>query len=1123
MGDQGWTAERIPRLQDELADENDRLLQALDEARHRRITVLRADGDGARRLCLAGRLEAASPRVASMDFQLLGQIRCSDPPVAVAGRQRALLGLLLVHAPEVVSVDRLVEAVWLDEQPRHPVNALHSRVSKLRRLLHDERTLELLVRQGEGYALAVAPEHIDARRFERSADEAHDLLATGEIAEAAERAATALSLWTGDALEPLANEPWARAEAARLEERRLATIEDLAAARLALGQHAPLVAELERQVAAHPLRESLRGQLMLALYRSGRQADALAVYRVGREQLVEELGIDPSPALVELHQHILDQSPQLAPHVRRPLAGSAAPDGAQVAPTPSTGHLVGRTRELSLLMEAADLAVQGRGTTVAVTGEAGIGKSELLHGFVRQVATDGVVTAVGRCAEVAGHPAYWPWSQVLRRVIDQLEPEVLISTLGTAAPDLALLVPEVAERLPELRPAFGGDDPEEPTRLHLAASGFLRRVSERTPVAIVMEDVQYADRASMDLLERIASDLRDHAILLVVSARSPGAAMSGGRTDVLHRLHRLGTLQQLQLTGLDPDAVGALAGARIEHAATPDLVRALHERSAGNPLFVLELLRYLRSRDLDIDPGEALFERLPPALRQVIATRLAALPPTTRSCLEAAAVLGRQIDADTVARMLERPLTEVADDLEAAVQAGVLEHQDETWFGSSRFVHALVRETLEAELPPVRRAQLHAAAGAVVAAQGGEDQAAAVAHHLERSVPLTPPGAAVDAMVAAADHAAAMLAHDEAEATLERALVLLRRHGHDREREIRIWSRVVALATVSDGFTSPRARTAFERIRALSGRIGDAPEVVGTLWAQWAYWANCARTDLARELAEDLLRDGIEDDDAAATAAGAFAVGQTAFLVGEPVRAADHLQRSAQLLEGLPDGEATRRGLDLLAVNGQCALAHPLWLAGHTDAADRSAHRAVDRADLHGTDYAAAHTRMFLGWYHAARGEAEPALAWSTDAVRRGEDGGFSLVVDLGGTFAGWATAATGDPASGINQLWSAMEALRRSGFTMLRSWHLELLAQGLLAAGRDEEARDTAREAIEVAQRSRTTFHLATHQLTLARALDATGERADAERTLATATRIAEAQGSPTLEALIAAGVARP
>ncbi len=1063
-----------------------------------------------------------------MEFRLLGQIGCGDPEVPVAGRQRALLGLLLVHAPEVVPVERLVEALWPDEPPGNPSNALHSRVSKLRRLLEDAGAPEVLIRQGGGYALRVPPGCIDARHFESLVDEANDLIAAGDMAGAAERAAAALALWSGEALEPFAHEPWARAEATRLQERRLAAIEDRAAAELALGQHARLVAELEPHVAAQPLREQLRGQLMLALYRSGRQADALAVYREGREQLAEELGIDPSPALVALHQDILEQSPRLAPpgaaRPARPTADAGVGVGAhRTSSRPAADRLVGRAGELATLTEAAGLAASGRGTVVFVTGEAGIGKSELLRSFALRAERDGFLTALGRCAEVPGTPAYWPWAQILRTVIDELELGVLVPALGTAAADVALLVPELADRLPELKTAFGGEAVEDPFRLQHAASTFLRRVADQVPLVLLVEDVQAADLASVGLLERLTSDLVDSPILLVLSARSAGTAAETGQDGILTHLRHLGAVQRLHLVGLDADGVAALATARSERPPPSELLPVLHERSGGNPLFVLELLRFLAPGELDDVPADVLLDRLPPALRVVISARLAELPEATRRCLEAAAVLGREAAAEVVARMLDRPVADVADDLEVAVRAGVLEHPGGDWFGASRFVHALVRETLEAGLSPARRAQLHAAAGAALAASGDAGHVAVVAHHLERSVPLTPPGVAVDAMMAAAERSLALLAYDEASSTLERALALLERHGADREREIRLWSRQVSLATVSEGFTSPRTRAAVERIRALSGQLDDAPEVVGTLWSQWAYWANRARTALARELADDLLRDGVQHQDAAAVAAGAFAVGQTAFLTGEPARAADHLERCAQLLAELPDGEVARRGLGLLAVNGRCALAHPLWLAGRTAQADRAAHGAVDRADLDGADYPAAHTRMFLGWYHAARGDAEQALAWSDDAVRRGEAGGFPLVRHLAGAFAGWARAAIGDPATGITQLWAAMEALRGAGFTMLRSWHLELLARSLLAAGRDEEALRTARDAVEVAERSGTTFHLATHHLTVAQVLAATGEHAAAEAALATAAQVADEQGSPTLVALIAAGTGRP
>lgn len=227
------------------------------------------------------------------------------------GRQRALLALLVVQAQQTVTADRLIEALWGEALPGNPANALQGRISQLRKTLREPDGEQVLVQQGAGYCLDVPLETIDAYRFERLARAAHELLASNDPAGAADTLRDALGLWRGAALEDVADEPWALTEAQRLNELRLGAVEDRVEADLALGRHSALVAELEELVAANPLREGLRKQVMVALYRSGRQADALSAYHEGRDLLADELGIDPSPALRELEKRILCQDPAL--------------------------------------------------------------------------------------------------------------------------------------------------------------------------------------------------------------------------------------------------------------------------------------------------------------------------------------------------------------------------------------------------------------------------------------------------------------------------------------------------------------------------------------------------------------------------------------------------------------------------------------------------------------------------------------------------------------------------------------------------------------------------------------------------------------------------------------------
>ncbi|HXV56438.1 MAG TPA: BTAD domain-containing putative transcriptional regulator [Gaiellaceae bacterium] len=241
-------------------------------------------------------------------------------------RRRALLVHLLVNANEVVPDERLLEDLWAGEPPASGLTALRVRVSQLRKALEEGEPV--ILTRPPGYVLHVAPDAVDALRFERLLADGRKALAAGRAEPAAAALRDALALWRGPALADVAYEPWAQAEIARLEELRRAALEERIEADLALGRHAELVPELERLVAEAPLRERLRGQLMLSLYRSGRQADALAAYRAARAALVEELGLDPGRALQELEAAILRQDLSLeAPLSLRDPVAEAEPAG----------------------------------------------------------------------------------------------------------------------------------------------------------------------------------------------------------------------------------------------------------------------------------------------------------------------------------------------------------------------------------------------------------------------------------------------------------------------------------------------------------------------------------------------------------------------------------------------------------------------------------------------------------------------------------------------------------------------------------------------------------------------------------------------------------------------------
>ncbi len=255
-------------------------------------------------------------------FRILGPLEVVDHerPVRLGGpKQRALLAILLLGRGEVVSSDRVIDQLWGERPPATAAKTLQGYVSHLRKALGNE----VLLTRGGGYLLQTAPDQVDAERFEMIVADARRALAAGDASHARKRLDEALGLWRGEPLADLGYEPFAQGEIARLAEARLAALEDRIDADLALGLHRDLVGELEGLVTFHPNRDRLCGELMLALYRSGRQTDALEVYRRRRVALDDELGLEPGPELRALERRILAHDPTLG----TPDITSPAPSG----------------------------------------------------------------------------------------------------------------------------------------------------------------------------------------------------------------------------------------------------------------------------------------------------------------------------------------------------------------------------------------------------------------------------------------------------------------------------------------------------------------------------------------------------------------------------------------------------------------------------------------------------------------------------------------------------------------------------------------------------------------------------------------------------------------------------
>ncbi len=308
-----------------------------------------------------------------MRYQLLGPFDVFDETgrsLALGGeRQRALLALLALHANEVVSTDRIVDSLWADDPPETASNVIQVYVSRLRRALEPDlqrgEKPSILLTRRPGYTLRVLEGEVDASGFTQKASDGRVALESNNPGVAASLLRSALDLWTGDALADFAYEPFAASFVTRLSEERIGAIEDLVDARLTLGEHDQLIGELEELVDRHPFRERLRAQLMLALYRGGRQADALRAFRSAADSLLDELGIDPGPELQSLEGRILNQDPDLQPVVTPSVHDNTIP-------------LIGRSRHVAALADAVAIAKAGGSVLVRLIGEPGAGVGRLL-------------------------------------------------------------------------------------------------------------------------------------------------------------------------------------------------------------------------------------------------------------------------------------------------------------------------------------------------------------------------------------------------------------------------------------------------------------------------------------------------------------------------------------------------------------------------------------------------------------------------------------------------------------------------------------------------------------------------------------------------------------------------
>ncbi len=732
--------------------------------------------------------------MADVEVRVLGPLEVAVDGTLLTGLprlERTLLAALAVRAGRTVAFAALAADVWADPPPSWR-KSLQVRVARIRRRLEDAGLpADVLATTGEGYRLAVDADRIDAHRFHRCFDEGRRLLDEGRPDAAREALDAGLALWRGDPLPELADTSGGQAEVARLVELRHLAVEERTDAILALGRHGEAVADAERSLADAPLRERRWAQLMVALYRSGRQADALRAFQRARHLLVEELGLEPGPELARIEAAVISHDPVLD-----------LPDraGAETAPVVRTGTepellwvdwqrqvpLVGRERERAVLAGAwSRVRDESLGGVVVLTGRSGVGKTRLVAELAKDVSDEGGWVLAFRCA-----------------------PEVGLVPMGPGPLSLGVDLPVVGSGPPAAAAAV---------EYGLALFDRVMAVAEQRPVLLVFDDLHRAEPFVVEAMRTVADrpvmPLDGSLPVLTVATFRDAATLPPGVHALVHQVRQLHVEALLGLGPLPAADARALVEERLAvgpsdgRVGNPDL-DALVAHVGGNPRRLIEVARHLRStagsgaapasavsvgaavgpedtaRQHTAGPRATEAPRLggvgeaptPERLWQVVDEELAELPEDLVAFLAAVAAVGLEVGTTTAARAAGVDDETAARLVERAAGAGYLATDGTR--DRVRFITPLEREVLVGRLSEARRATIAervAAAPAVTLPPGLPATAApatttaaastAGAATTASTAAASTAGAATDASAAAASTASTAAASTAGSAT----------------------------------------------------------------------------------------------------------------------------------------------------------------------------------------------------------------------------------------------------------------------------------------------------------------------------------------------------------------------
>lgn len=778
------------------------------------------------------------------------------------------------------------------------------------------------------------------------------------------------------------------------------------------------------------------------------------------------------------------------------LGGKSPPAPGRQRVRTESSPTVGRQQELAGLRAGFEQASAGQGLLVCVTGEAGLGKTTVVESFLEELLAGSLPCQVarGRCSErLAGTEAYLPFLEALENLLQGEDGPAAAQTMKLLAPTWFLQLAPMAADDPGLARALAEAKEVSQERRKRELGAFLHQMSQQCSLVIFLDDIHWADPSSVDLLAYLGNKCYQWRLLVVVSFR-PSELYRNQHPFVPVKLDLQGRriCREIALPFLSRDDFDRYVSLTFAgHRFPEEFAAALHARTEGNPLFMVDLLRYLRDSGIIVqDQGywalvravPDLRHELPESVRGMIQRKIDQLSSADRHLLMAASVQGPEFDSAVVAALLGRDATDVEERLDVLERIHVMvrlireqTYPDRALTLRYGFVHVLYQNAFYAALQPTRKASWSAAAAGTLLSHYGEKSTGLAAELALLFEAARDPERAADYYLTAAGNASRIFAHHEAVALARRGLAQLELLPDTPERVRRELPLQVSLGVqlqVTRGYAAPEAERTYNRARTLCESVQESSPLFLVLWGLWMLYEVRSDLDKSLELARRLFLLAEKAQDRALIIQSHMAMSVTSFSLGDLAATREHTGQSVSLYDPqLHSNHSHLYGQDP-KVAALAFRAVSLWLLGYPDQARGCSRESIALGEESGHPTTRALALYFATMLRQYCREAKAVQECAEATAAIGTEHGLSLWQANGQVMRGWALAEQGLWSDGIAELRQGMDAWLATGAETHRTYFLGLLAESLGKGGQVDEGLNVLADGLAMMHTTGTVFY---------------------------------------------------